>query len=261
MANEPLRLEATALLGMREIAFGEDLARAIADASASRPPSIGDVLVVAQKVVSKAERRVRRLAEVTPTAAARELAAKLDKDPRLVQVVLDESETVIRAERGVLITRTRQGYVCANAGVDASNVPGDDVVTLLPEDSDASARRLRRELAELLGARPAVVIADSFGRPWRVGQVDVALGCAGLRPLDDRRGQSDALGRELSATVLAVADEAAAAASLVRRKHGREAVVLLQGLERFVTEEDGAGAAALLRPVAEDLFDARSDVG
>ena len=178
------------------------------------------------------------------------MAERLHKDPRLVQVILDESVEVLRAERGVLITRTRQGLVCANAGVDQSNVPGDDVVCLLPEDPDKSARTVRVQLAN--GA--AVVVADSFGRAWRLGQADVAIGCAGLTPLDDRRGTKDAEGRELTATVEAIADQAASAAALVRDKAGRESVVVVRGLERFVTEGDGPGAAAIVRPVDEDLF-------
>jgi coenzyme F420-0:L-glutamate ligase/coenzyme F420-1:gamma-L-glutamate ligase len=190
---------------------------------------------------------------VVPSERARALAADLDKDPRLVQLILDESSEVIRAEHGVLITRTRQGHVCANAGIDSSNVPGD-LVSLLPEDPDRSARGLRAALGERLGVSPAVVIADSFGRPWRLGQVEVAIGCAGLDPLDDRRGARDALGQELRATVQAVADEAASAAGLVRAKHGREAVAVVRGLERYVTDADGPGASALLRARDEDLF-------
>jgi coenzyme F420-0:L-glutamate ligase/coenzyme F420-1:gamma-L-glutamate ligase len=222
--------------------------------SLSRPLRGGDVVVVAQKAISKVEGRLRRLGEVEPSPDARALADSLGRDPRLVQLALDESEEVVRAERGVLITRTRHGHVCANAGIDQSNVPGDDVVSLLPEDPDGSARRLRGELAQLLGEKPAVVVSDSFGRPWRLGQAEVAIGCAGMTPLDDRRGQADSLGRELTVTVAAVADEAAAAAGLVRAKEGREAVVVVRGLERFVTDDDGPGAIALLRPLEEDLF-------
>jgi coenzyme F420-0:L-glutamate ligase/coenzyme F420-1:gamma-L-glutamate ligase len=190
------------------------------------------------------------LRDVEPSARAHELADVLGKDARAVQVVLDESTEVLRAERGVLITRTRHGLVCANAGVDQSNVPGDDVVCLLPVDPDGSARSIR---ARLRGA-PAVVIADSFGRAWRLGQADVAIGCAGLMPLDDRRGGRDAGGRELIATMDAIADQAASAAALVRDKAGRDAVVIVRGLERYVTAEDGPGAAAIIRPRAEDLF-------
>jgi coenzyme F420-0:L-glutamate ligase/coenzyme F420-1:gamma-L-glutamate ligase len=178
------------------------------------------------------------------------MADRLHKDPHMIQVVLDESVEVLRAERGVLITRTRHGLVCANAGVDQSNVPGDGIVCLLPLDPDASARTLRAQL----GHGGAVVIADSFGRAWRVGQADVAIGCAGIAPIHDRRGHKDAEGRELGATMDAIADQAASAAALVRHKAGREAVVVVRGLDRYVTAADGPGAAAIVRPVDEDLF-------
>ena len=240
-------LSAQVVPGIPEVQAGDDLAAIIATAAEIRN---GDVVVVSQKVVSKAEGRTVALGAVRPSARARELAAALGKDARMVQVVLDESTEVLRAERGVLITRTRHGLVCANAGVDQSNVPGDDVLCLLPLDPDGSARRLRASL----GARCAVVIADSFGRAWRLGQADVAIGCAGLAPLDDRRGTRDAEGHELIATVDAIADQAASAAALVRDKAGRDAVVLVRGLERFVTADDGPGAAAIIRPRAEDLF-------
>jgi coenzyme F420-0:L-glutamate ligase/coenzyme F420-1:gamma-L-glutamate ligase len=161
---------------------------------------------------------------------------------------------VVREER-VLICRTRHGLVCANAGVDASNAGAPDRVVLLPVEPDASARRLRARLGELTGARPAVVISDSFGRPWRQGQAEVAIGVAGLAPLDDWRGRADSAGRELRATWIAVADQAAAAADLARTgKDAGEPVVVVRGLERFVTGEDGPGAAALVRPREEDLF-------
>jgi coenzyme F420-0:L-glutamate ligase/coenzyme F420-1:gamma-L-glutamate ligase len=167
-----------------------------------------------------------------------------------VEVVLRESAEVVRAARGVLICRTRHGFVCANAGVDASNAAGTDELILLPADPDASARRLRAALP----GRPAVVIADSFGRAWRHGQCDVAIGVAGLAPLEDWRGRTDAVGRELKATWIAVADELAAAADLARTKDGGLPLVLIRGAGRHVTAEDGPGAAALLRPEAEDLF-------
>jgi coenzyme F420-0:L-glutamate ligase/coenzyme F420-1:gamma-L-glutamate ligase len=249
VTNGSLRLAAQPLPDIPEIEAGADLTEWVAQ----EPLAEGDVLVFAQKVVSKAEGRVRRLADVDPSERARELASRLDKDARMVQVILDESAEVMRAERGVLITRTHHGFVCANAGIDTSNVPGE-AVTLLPEDPDASARRLRAAVRERTGKAPAVVISDSFGRAWRLGQVEVAIGCAGLHPLDDCRGARDALGAELTATELAVADEAAAAAGLVRDKAGREAIVLVHGLARYVTADDGPGATALVRPLAEDLF-------
>jgi coenzyme F420-0:L-glutamate ligase / coenzyme F420-1:gamma-L-glutamate ligase len=191
---------------------------------------------------------------VTPTRRAQELARSTGKDPRVVQLVLDESDEILRAVAGVLIVRTHSGLVCANAGVDRSNLPGDDVACLLPRDPDASARRLREAVGARVGAQSAVVISDSFGRAWRLGQLDVAIGCAGFTPLDDRRGSIDALGRELSATVDAVADSAAAAAALVRSKSGREPVVVVRGLERYITLDHGPGATVIVRPQAEDLF-------
>jgi coenzyme F420-0:L-glutamate ligase / coenzyme F420-1:gamma-L-glutamate ligase len=232
---------------------GDDLPALLAEAS---PAGLheGDVLVVASKVVSKAEGRLARLREVEPTERAREIAAENGKDARMVQLVLDESAELLRAERGVLIAETRQGYVCANAGIDQSNVPGDDSVVLLPVDPDNSARALREGFGRAYGVRPAVVITDSFGRAWRLGQVDVAVGAAGLRVLDDWRGRDDREGRELAATEIAVADAVAAAADLVRAKDAGEPGVLVRGLERFVTEEHGPGAAALRRPRDEDLF-------
>ncbi len=244
-------LTAAALDGLPEIRPGDDLAPLIARAS---EPTDEDVLVVAHKIVSKAEGRIRRLDEIEPGERAQALAAELGKDPRHVQAVLDESRQVLRAQNGVLICVTRHGFVCANAGVDASNAPQDGIVVLLPIDPDASARRLRSGIRDLTAAAPAVVITDSFGRAWRHGQVDVAIGCAGLSPLEDWRGRSDATGRELRATWIAVADELAAAADLVRTKDGLEPAVLVRGAGRHVIRDDGPGARALIRPETEDLF-------
>jgi coenzyme F420-0:L-glutamate ligase/coenzyme F420-1:gamma-L-glutamate ligase len=233
--------------GLPEIEEGAALGSLIA---ARAELGDGDVVVVSQKVVSKAEGRVRRLSSAIPGAEARRLAAVLGKEPNLVQLILEESSEVLRAERNVLIVRTRHGLVCANAGIDTSNLPEEGTVCLLPEDPDASARRIRSEITPAVG----VIVADSFGRAWRRGQAEVAIGCAGLAPLDDWRGRADAEGRELAATVIAVADEAAAAADLVRDKASRVPVAILSGLDRFVTEADGPGAAALRRPPDEDLF-------
>jgi coenzyme F420-0:L-glutamate ligase/coenzyme F420-1:gamma-L-glutamate ligase len=212
------------------------------------------VLVVAHKVVSKAEGRLRLLDEIEPGSRALALAAEHGKDPRLVQAVLDESVEVVRARDGVLVCATRHGFVCANAGVDQSNASRPGELVLLPEDPDASARLLREGLAAALGRRPAVVIADSFGRAWRLGQTDVAIGVAGLVALDQWIGRPDAYGRELRATSIAIADAAAAAADLVRAKDGLQPAVLVRGLERYVTAEDGPGAAALVRAREQDLF-------
>jgi coenzyme F420-0:L-glutamate ligase/coenzyme F420-1:gamma-L-glutamate ligase len=250
-------IELIPLFGIGEVTEGERLAETIAAATerAGRRAGAEDVLVVSQKIVSKAEGRVRRLAEVEPSERAIELAATLGKDPRVVELVLSESRRVVRAERGVLIVETHHGWICANAGIDTSNVPGADTVALLPCDPDASARRIRAELAEACGVRPGVIVSDSFGRPWRVGQTDVAIGCAGVTALDDWRGRLDAAGRELAATAIAIADELAAAADLARDKGVGVPVVLVVGAGRWVTESDGAGAgAALRRSAAEDLF-------
>ena len=210
---------------------------------------------MAHKVVSKAEGNVRILSDVEPGERARELAAEHRKDPRLVQVVLDESAEVIRAVHGTLICVTRHGFVCANAGVDQSNASGEGgEVVLLPEHPDRSAAALRSGIEAVRGVRPAVLIADSFGRAWRLGQTDVAIGAAGLAPLDQWIGRLDAMGRELHVTSIAVADSIAAAADLARAKDSLEPAVLVRGLERFVTAGDGSGAAALRRPPEQDLF-------
>lgn len=239
------------ILGVPEVHEGDELGRLVAEATA---PQGDDVVVLSQKVVSKAEGRVRDLGVVEPGERALELARSLHKDPRLVQLALDESRAVIRAEGGVLITETRSGWICANSGIDASNLPDRDSVALLPEDPDASARRIRGEIRDACGASPAVVIADSFGRPWRLGQADVAIGCAGLNPVDDWRGRGDAGGRELTATVIAVADELAAAADLVRDKDSAVPGAIVSGRGSLVTSEDGPGARAVQRPPGEDLF-------
>ena len=235
---EPLR-------GLPEVRPGDDLAGLLAASGELRAT---DVLAVAHKVVSKAEGRVVRLADVAPGERALALAAEHGKDPRLVEVILSEAAELVRADAGRLICRTRQGFVCANAGVDASNAGDPGTLVLLPLDPDASARALR----DRLGC--AVVITDSFGRAWRQGQCEVAIGCAGLAPLRDWRGQRDADGHELHATLIAIADEVAAAADLVRDKDSREPAVRVRGLERHVIADDGPGAAALVRPWASDLF-------
>jgi coenzyme F420-0:L-glutamate ligase/coenzyme F420-1:gamma-L-glutamate ligase len=240
-------VRAIPVVGLPEIEAGANLGELIAERA---EPQDGDIVVISQKVVSKAEGQTRRLSSVIPGAEARKLAAVLGKEPALVELILEESSEVLRAERGVLIVETRHGLVCANAGIDSSNLPDDDTVCLLPEDPDASARRIRAELPH----RVAVVISDSLGRAWRLGQAEVAIGCAGLQPLDDWRGKRDAHGRELEATVIAIADEVAAAADLVRGKDSGIPVVAVRGLGRFVTPDDGPGATALRRPRDEDLF-------
>jgi len=236
-----------------EVRPGDDLAALLARAA---PADLGDgdILVVAHKVVSKAEGRIRWLNTIEPRRRARELAAEHGKDPRLVQAVLDESARIIRAGHGVLVCETHHGLICANAGVDGSNTEEPDQLLLLPRDPDESARRLRAGIAAARGVHPAVVIADSFGRAWRLGQTDVAIGSAGLVVLDDWRGREDRAGRALRATVIAVADIVAGAADLARSKRSGEPALVVRGLERFVTADDGPGAAALRRPAEEDLF-------
>lgn len=232
--------------GMPEVREGDQVGKLIAEWVELED---GDIVVISQKIVSKAEGQVRKLSEVAPSERAHELAKKLGKEAELVELVLSESREVLREKR-VLITETHHGFVCANAGIDSSNLPEDGTVCLLPEDPDASARRIRSEL----GSHVAVLIADSFGRAWRLGQAEAAIGCAGLQPLDDWRGRHDASGRELSATVIAIADEVAAAADLVRSKDEGVPAVVVRGLGRYVGAEDGPGAAALRRPPGEDLF-------
>jgi coenzyme F420-0:L-glutamate ligase/coenzyme F420-1:gamma-L-glutamate ligase len=253
-------LRARALSGLPELRAGDDLARLIADAAhVDDPLRDGQLVVIAHKAVSKCEGAVVALADVRPGERALQLAeaaaeAGQERDPRAIQVVLDESVEIVRAERGVLVCRTRHGFVCANAGVDASNAADAGTLVLLPRDPDASARQIRARLRELTGASVAVLVTDSFGRAWRHGQVDVAIGLAGMQPLDDWRGRTDSAGMQLRATWLAVADAAGAVAELARSKDSREPVVILDGLQRYFSDDDGPGAAALLRPLDEDMF-------
>jgi len=248
----PQVVSARPLGQLPEVRPGDDLAALLLAANDGRPFAADDVLVLSHKVVSKAEGRVELLAAVTPSIEAFAVNAQAGRDDaRLVELILRESVEVIRAERGVLICRTHHGFVCANAGVDQSNAGGEDRCVLLPEDPDASARSLRAALP----GHPAVLIADSFGRAWRHGECDVAIGAAGLVPLDDRRGGTDRDGRELQVSSIAIADQAAAAADLARggKASGLPAVVLT-GLAAHVTADHGPGVAALLRARADDLF-------
>jgi coenzyme F420-0:L-glutamate ligase/coenzyme F420-1:gamma-L-glutamate ligase len=231
--------------GLPEIAEGDDLGGLIAEAADVEP---GDVVVVSQKVVSKAEGRIVRLDDVEASDRARELAA--NHDPRQLEVILRESARVVRARAPLVIAETRHGFVCASAGVDASNAPEPDTLVLLPLDPDASAAAIRRALRERTGHDVGVIVSDSFGRPWRNGIVDVAIGVAGLRPLDDWRGRVDANGYELRATVVAVADEIAAAAELVRGKTSGVPVAIVRGLDVA-----GEGTAQeLVMPPERDMF-------
>jgi coenzyme F420-0:L-glutamate ligase/coenzyme F420-1:gamma-L-glutamate ligase len=248
-------ITAVALAGVPEIAAGDDLAALLVASASGMRYRAGDVLVVAHKIVSKAEGRTIALDAVQPSERAVALAAEHGKDARHVEVILRESESIVRSRPGVLICRTPHGFVCANAGVDASNAARAGELVLLPADPDASARALRAAIRALTGVAPAIVIADSFGRAWRVGQCDVAIGVAGLAPVEDWRGRTDAAGRQLDATIIAIADEAAAAADLARAgKASGEPAVLVRGLECHVSDGDGPGAAALVRSRDEDLF-------
>lgn len=247
------RLELIALENIGEVNAGDSLADRIVGACARQAIELrdDDVLVIAQKIVSKAEGRMVQLKNVRPSARAQQLARELDKEPELVEVILRESRSVIRSGGKALIVETHHGFVCANAGVDQSNV-GLGQVTLLPENPDRSARALRNELHQRLGKSPAVIISDSFGRAWRLGTVDVAIGVAGMDPIKDERGTHDRYGYQLKAAVAAVADEIAAAAELVMGKRDGVPVVLVRGYE-MEKKEDGS-AQELLRPLAEDLF-------
>jgi coenzyme F420-0:L-glutamate ligase / coenzyme F420-1:gamma-L-glutamate ligase len=253
------RVLAVALPPLPEVHPGDDLAGLIVAAwreLVTGQPELaardGDVLVVTQKVVSKAEGRIVRLADVTPRPEAADFARRWDRDARQVEVVLRESADVLRMERGIIISRTHHGYVCANAGVDASNVGEEGILTLLPEDPDASAAELRARLAAELTVDIGIVISDSFGRPWRWGIVDVALGVAGFGPLDDLRGQTDTEGRVMHATVVAVADEIASTAELASGKTSRRPVVLVRGVA--LPPGPGSIVSDALMPPENDLF-------
>ena len=246
------RLEISGLEGMGEVSPGSSIGKLIHDACIGLGLSLvhEDILVIAQKIVSKAEGRVLRLDEVVPSPRAEELSIQLDKDPRLLEVILGESRRIVRTGRGTIIVETHHGFVCANAGVDLSNV-GLGQVALLPRDPDRSAAKIREDIHRLTGVALGVIISDSFGRPWRLGTTDVALGVAGLKPLRDYRGETDSYGYELRASVTALGDEVSSAASLIMGKTNRMPVVLVRGYEM----EQGAGSGQeLLRLEEEDLF-------
>jgi len=251
MSAMPSALRLIPLPGLPEVEPGADLAELIRHAA--RDADIGlanNVIVVCQKIISKAEGRLVALADVEAGDEALEIAKDHHRDPRQVEVVLRESRRIVRRGNGVLITETRHGFVCANSGVDLSNAPGPDIAILLPEDPDASARRLYEALSGPAGPTP-VIISDTFGRPWREGLVDVALGCAGLAPIRDDRGSRDRAGRELIVTQLATADQLAAAAGLLMWKSAGVPVVVIEG---FPIAGDGSVKDALLRDPSTDLF-------
>jgi len=241
--------------GLPMVEPGMDLAALLGDAidAARVGMKDHDVVVVCQKVVSKAEGAVIDLADVEPSAWARTLAAQGDepRDPRVLEVVLQQTRRIVRNDRGHLIVETRHGWVCANAGVDQSNGLGPEVLTLLPDDADASARGLRDALEARFGKRLAVIVTDTFGRPWRQGLVEVAIGCDGMDPFLDLRGETDLLGRTLHHTVVALADEIAAAAGLVMEKGSGVAAAIVRGVP---AKPGTGGAAALVRPPEFDLF-------
>ena len=243
-----MRIEIVALSGLPEVRRGDDLAALICDAAKRDRQPIGPslIVVVAQKIVSKAEGAIADLREIQPSALAQSWAAEWSKDPRLIELILSQSRRILKMDRGVLITESRLGHVCANAGVDQSNVESDDFATVLPADPDASAARLRDELG-----CGAVIVTDTFGRPWREGLVDVAIGVAGLAPLEDYRGCVDRRGRKLTGTIIALADQLAAAAGILMRKSAGFPVVLLRGFEWKASE---GSARSLLRSPEQDLF-------
>jgi coenzyme F420-0:L-glutamate ligase/coenzyme F420-1:gamma-L-glutamate ligase len=249
-----MNISITALSGIPAVRPGDDLANLLLSAfeRAALGLRSGDIVVVCQKVVSKAEGRVAHLSEITASPFACKLAAAMTaKDPRVIEVVLRETTRIIKMDRGHLITETGPGWVCANAGVDESNSLGPDTVILLPLDPDASARRLREAFRQRVGAKVAVLITDTFGRPWREGLVDFALGVAGMDALLDLRGQQDITGRELHHTVMAQADALAAAAGLVMRKGDAIPAALVRGYEFAPAEGDGK---RLIRSREFDLF-------
>jgi coenzyme F420-0:L-glutamate ligase / coenzyme F420-1:gamma-L-glutamate ligase len=246
------KLQLLPLSGLPEVCLGQDLSALLL--AAARKNRVrwqpGDILVLAQKVVSKAEGALVDLSKISPSQKAKEVAAKLKRDPRFFEVVLQQSRRILRDER-VLIAETHHGFICANAGVDHSNVPGQDFVTVLPRDPDRSAQEIARGLRRLTGNRIAVIISDTFGRPWRLGLTNVAIGASGLQVLLDLRGKRDRAGKVLQATVLAIADELAAAAGLLMGKAEGTPAVIVRGY-RYKTADEPA--TKIIRPPDEDLF-------
>ena len=238
--------------GMPEVVEGDDVASLIVEAAREAELNIveRDILVVAQKIVSKAEGRIVRLQTVEPSTRAKEWAAAYDKDPRVVEVVLRESRRIVRMDRGVLISETEHGFICANAGVDTSNV-AEGTVTLLPKDPDASAQKIRAALEQAFDVQLAVIVSDTFGRPWREGLVNVALGVSGIAPLIDYRGQRDSHGRPMKVTVMAIADELASAAELVMKKSAGIPAAIVRGFDYEASEASGR---ELIRSAELDLF-------
>ena len=239
--------------GIPEVQEGDDLAGLILTASEAQGTAIEDrdIIVVTQKVVSKTEGALVDLKMVVPSQLAKTMAADWGKDPRHVEVVLQESRRIVRMDHGVLITETKHGFICANAGVDASNVPGEDILCLLPKDPDASANGIREAIRKRTGHMVAVIISDTFGRPWRDGTTDIAIGTAGIDPLKDYRGEADQFGRTLRVSVAAIADEMTGAAELVTRKNQAIPVTLVRG---YQYKESAGGSETLIRDPSLDMF-------
>ncbi|HIK88168.1 MAG TPA: coenzyme F420-0:L-glutamate ligase [Dehalococcoidia bacterium] len=246
-------VSAIPVTGLPEFVLGDDVGRLIADQCRvnGTPLADGDLVVVAQKIVSKAEGAIQLISEQAPTAEALQLAEEIGKDPRMVQIVLDQSARVVRAVPGVLIVETIHGFICANAGVDQSNIEADDVVTTLPEDSYRSARGIRKTLVELLGLSVGVLVSDTFNRPWREGSTNVAIGVAGFDPLRDLRGTIDDFDREMVTSMVSLADEVASTAQLVMGESGRIPAAIVRGVS---WDPGDFPSDRLLRPANRDLF-------
>ena len=249
----PQNIQIISIGGLPEIRAGDELGPLIIEAARrqSTPIENSDVLLVTQKVVSKAEGQVLNLSDVKPSPLALQIASEHQRDPRHTEVILRESKRIVRMDRGVIISETRHGFKCANAGVDASNVPGIETVSLLPKHPDISARRIKDHILDTLSIEVAVIISDTFGRPWREGAVNVAIGVAGLNPLQDYRGQQDPYGYQLRTTTIAVADELAAAGELAMGKVDRVPAALIKG---YPFPKGNAGIKSLVRTAERDLF-------
>ena len=255
-SNGPIKI--TAVTNFPQIKPGNNISKLIADSISNNDSEIkdGDIILVAQKIVSKAEGRIVDLKKIKPTEFSKTVAKEVSKDPRLVEVILSETRKIIRMDlrkkdKGRLIVENRDGLILANAGVDTSNVSGGDFVTLLPLDSDKTAGKIKKYIKTRLGKNVAVIITDTVGRPWRDGLVDIAIGCAGIKALDDKRGTRDSRGFTLNATVMATADQVAAAAGLLMDKNSQTPVVIVSGLKYKTSSR---GSKSLIRNPKEDLF-------
>ncbi|MCS7116265.1 MAG: coenzyme F420-0:L-glutamate ligase [Nitrososphaerota archaeon] len=247
-----MKVEIIGVKGIPEVHQGSELAKLIIDSIERMGMKLqdGDIIVVTQKIVSKAEGRLIRIDDITPSKFAIRIGKLLKKDPRLVEVILNESKRIVKMARGVIIVETKHGFVCANGGVDQSNIP-KGFVSLLPVNPDRSAKRIRDTIKRLLGVDVAVIISDTFGRPWREGHVDVAIGVAGLKPFIDYRGQKDTFGYELRVTMMAIADELASAAELVMGKLNNVPVAIIRG---YPYPKGEGSARELVRRASKDLF-------